>query len=542
MGAEHLPTALGGVQPQTRRNPHIVLMPIDRLIHNAAGVTFMGIRSRSLVAVAVATLVLGATALPSGAHMRAAVGTRTVAASVKAQAVSTAKAKARSTRTPVKIVTKKTTRKKTVTTKKPTRRTVSANVTVAPSIAAPAVVTTPPVTTTTSLANPLPVDTAAPIVVTVDTVIPTTTTIKAPATTLPPAPFPAPANPPLRATASAGEPYRGLGTWVDRFDWTTQWSKKPIPPVNATTVDQMFNAGVQTIYIQAAHWSTTPDVLEREKLQPILDRAHQLGMYVVVWYLPAFQDVNTDLRKVVALANLDVDGISIDIEERDIVKDTPERTRRLIQFTQALRGLLPNRFISNNIIEPTSLDGVAGIWTLPDGKPPAAYPLWWRGPFPYVEIAPAFDLWMIQAYWTNRATTSGWRDGYRYVAENVRRLRTVLNRPDLPVHVIGGVGDKARAVNDISGMLQAAREGGSTGLSFYDWLVTDPSFWQYFRAFRGPVPVGFADPGLAVAVPPPYVPSQPPPVTTTTAAPVTPPTEPGTIVSVVTPAAVPPPA
>ena len=500
----------------------------------------MGIRSRSLVAVAVATLVLGATALPSGAHVRTTVGTRTVAASVKAQAVSTAKAK--STRSPVKVVTKKTTKKKTVATKKSTRRTISANVTVAPTIAAPAVVTTPSVTTTTLLANPLPVDTATPIVVTVDTVIPTTTTIKAPPTTLPPAPFPAPANPPLRATASGGEPYRGLGTWVDRFDWTTQWSKKPIPPVNVATVDQMFNAGVQTIYIQGAHWSTTPDVLEPEKLQPILDRAHQLGMYVVVWYLPAFQDVNTDLRKIVALANLDVDGISIDIEERDIVKDTPERTRRLIQLTQALRGLLPNRFLSNNIIEPTSLDGVAGIWTLPDGRPPAAYPQWWRGPFPYVEIAPAFDLWMIQAYWTNRATTSGWRDGYRYIAENVRRLRTVLNRPDLAVHVIGGVGDKARAVNDISGMLQAARENGSTGLSFYDWVVTDPSFWQYFRAFRTLGPDGQPDPRFPAVLPPVYVPSQPPPVTTTTAAPVTPPTVPGTIVSVVAPAAVAPPA
>ena len=82
----------------------------------------MGIRNRSLVALAAATLVLGTTALPSGAHVRAAVGTRTVAASVKAQAGSTATAKAKSSRTPVKVVTKKTTRKKTVTTKKSTRK------------------------------------------------------------------------------------------------------------------------------------------------------------------------------------------------------------------------------------------------------------------------------------------------------------------------------------------------------------------------------------------------------------------------------------
>ena len=515
----------------------------------------MGIRRQSLLALVAAAVSAGVSALPTDAHVRTAVVPRT-AAPVKTEAATKATSKSGAasgkstatptskTRTPVRVVTKKK-KSKATTTKKPTRRTVSANVTVVPTVvaptsAAPAVVTTPPVTTTTSLATPLPVDAAAPIVVTVGTVIPTTTTIKAPATTLPPAPFPAPANSPLRATASAGDPYRGLGTWVDRFDWTTQWSKKPVPPVNAATVDQMFNAGVQTIYIQGAHWSTTPDVLEPEKLQPILDRAHQLGMSVVVWYLPAFQDVNTDLRKVVALANLDVDGISIDIEERDIVKDTPERTRRLIQFTQALRGLLPNRFISNNIIEPTSLDGVPGIWTLPDGKPPAAYPQWWRGPFPYVEIAPAFDLWMIQAYWTNRATTSGWRDGYRYIAENVRRLRTVLNRPDLPVHVIGGVGDKARSVNDISGMLQAAREGGSTGLSFYDWLVTDPSFWQYFRAFRTPGPDGQPDLRFPAVLAPVYVPSQPPPVTTTTVAPVAPPTVPGTVVGLVSPPVVPP--
>jgi hypothetical protein len=472
-------------------------------------------RRRSVVALGIAMLLFLLAAVTVDAVP--------VDARVRAQAPTTTK-KARTS------VKKATTKKVAVTTKKKsTRRTVGAKTTVPPTTVPPVV----PAATTTStiLVNPLPVDPTVSVAVTVpatELVVPTTTTIKPPPTTLVPAPFPAPANAPLRATASAGEPYRGLGTWVDRFDWTTQWSKKPVPPVNVATVDQMFNAGVQTIFIQGAHWSTTPDVLEPEKLQPILDRAHQLGMHVVVWYLPAFQDVNTDLRKVVALGNLDVDGISIDIEERDIVANTPERTRRLIQFTQALRGLLPGRFLSNNIIEPTSLDGVPGLWTLPDGKPPAAYPLWWRGPFPYVEIAPAFDLWMIQAYWTNRATTSGWRDGYRYIAENVRRLRTVLNRPDLPVHVIGGVGDKARALNDISGMLQAAREGGSTGLSFYDWLVTDPSFWQYFRAFRTAGPDGQPDPRFPVSVPPPYIPSQPPPVTTTTT--VVPPPPPPTVV------------
>lgn len=417
-----------------------------------------------------------------------------------------------STRSSAKVAP---TAKAVKTAKKPTtkRRTVTTN-------------TTPPSMPTTTIATvevgSVPAATIPPsgsaiqVVATVPPSDPVTTTIKPPPTTLVPAPFPGPANLPLRLSAATSDPYRGLGTWLDRFDWTTQWSKKPVPPVTAATVDAMWSQGVQTIFVQAAHWSTTPDVLEPEKLQPIIDRAHQLGMYVVVWYLPAFQDVNTDLRKIVAIANLDVDGISIDIEERDIVKDVAERTRRLLSLTQSLRGLLPGRFLTNNIIEPLALDGVPGIWTLPNGMAPPAVAPWWRGPFPYAEIAPAFDLWMIQSYWTNRGVNSGWRDGYRYVTENVNRLRRALNRPDLPVHVIGGVGDRARNVNDISGMLQAAREVSSTGLSFYDWMVTDPAIWQYLRAFRSPGADGQFDARFAAVTPPAYVPSVPPPVTTTT--------------------------
>ena len=65
-------------------------------------------------------------------------------------------------------------------------------------------------------------------------------------------------------------------------------------------------------------------------------------------------------------------------------------------------------------------------------------------------------------------------------------------------------------------MLQASREVNSTGLSFYDWLVTNSSFWQFMRAFRAPGADGQYDPRFPAVAPPPYVPSQPLPVTTTT--------------------------
>ncbi len=152
------------------------------------------------------------------------------------------------------------------------------------------------------------------------------------------------------------------------YDWTVQWSRRANPPVGLAQIDQMAAAGVQTVYIQAAQWSSPTDVLEPTRLIPMIDRAHQLGMAVVVWYLPTFQDVNTDLRKTVAIANLDVDGIQIDIEDRAVIREVPERNRRLQLYLSQLRTLLPGRVLSADIVSPILLDAVPDRWTYP-GRP-----------------------------------------------------------------------------------------------------------------------------------------------------------------------------
>ena len=136
--------------------------------------------------------------------------------------------------------------------------------------------------------------------------------------------------------------------------------------------------------------------------------------------------------------------------------------------------------------------------------------------FRSAEIAPYFDLWTIQTYWTNRSTESGWRDGYRYVIENVRRLRAVTGRADLPIHVTGGVNEKVKVIlNDVSGFQQAAREMGVVGVSFYDWLTWPSNWWPYSWSFRkaakDAAKTGVADRFIPVE-PPPYVPIPQPPI------------------------------
>ena len=331
--------------------------------------------------------------------------------------------------------------------------------------------------TTSSSTETSTTTTAAPTT----TVPPTTTTVPpttAPPTTVaalapPPVPAPTlpsaavPAQPPSRPAAGTVESYVGLGTWVDVYDWSHY--KNSTPSVGPAQVDQMAAAGVQTLYIQTTkHDVPGPgEILEPELLLPIIDRAHAHGIEVVAWYLPTLEDVGNDLRKLVASANLDVDGIAVDIEARN-VRDVNERNRRLVEFSSSARQLLPDRVIGGIVLPPVLLEVVN--------------PNYWPA-FPWREIAPFYDVWQTMGYWTDRTWASGHRDAYQYTSENLRRLRANLGLPEALVHPVGGIGDETNDA-DLDGFLRAAVEHRSIGGSIYDWRTTKPEAWGKLRGFR----------------------------------------------------------
>src|SRR3546814_19346028 len=99
----------------------------------------------------------------------------------------------------------------------------------------------------------------------------------------------------------------------------------------------MAEAGIQTVFVQVAHNRSADDVSEPERLDSIIDKAHDRGMHVVAWYLPTLVDPATDLRRLVAASELDVDGLGVDIESVEIA-DPAERTRRLGELSHDLRA------------------------------------------------------------------------------------------------------------------------------------------------------------------------------------------------------------
>jgi hypothetical protein len=263
------------------------------------------------------------------------------------------------------------------------------------------------------------------------------------------------------------DPYADLGAWLDVYDWSATFTGGN-PGAGVADIDRMAALGVRTLYIQASKWDSPSDVLEPERLRPIIDRAHALGMDVVGWYLPTLVDPGADLRRMLAIADFGVDGLAVDIEARN-VGDVAERNRRLVELSRALRAALPDRVLSAIVLEPVLLENVN--------------PNYWPG-FPWAELAPLYDVWQPMAYWSNRRASSGYRDGYAYTAANIDRVRALIGQPDAVVHPIGGIGDDISAA-DVDGMVRAAGERRSIGGSIYDYRTTHDALWGPLLAFNG---------------------------------------------------------
>lgn len=256
-------------------------------------------------------------------------------------------------------------------------------------------------------------------------------------------------------------PYEGLGAWVDAYDWTTGLGG-PAPPVDAAAVEAMAGAGVQTLFLQTAHRLLGPGIPEQDRAEELIDAAHGAGMHVVAWYLPTFEDVDADVARLVASAELDVDGIAVDLEAIG-VEDVAARNDRLVEVTRRLRAAMDE-------VDP---DRPIGAITLSAVHVQVVNPDFWPG-YPWAAIGDGYDVLLPMAYWSIR--TGELRAAGRYVEENIERLRASTGRPDRPVHVIGGIADGA-TVSDLAAMVEVARRQGAIGASLYDWATSSDEQW-----------------------------------------------------------------
>jgi len=270
------------------------------------------------------------------------------------------------------------------------------------------------------------------------------------------------------------EPYEELGTWVDVYDYVPAFQSGGAPPaVTPASVDDMAALGVRTLYLQAAQEDARSPggTIDPELLGQFLRRAHDNGVAVVGWYLPRLGDIDADLRHVRAIHRFEAggerfDGLALDVEWTEGVPDVQARNDALVDFSERARALVGDReALAAIVLEPVLLEVVN--------------PLYWPD-FPWRRVEPHYDVWMPMSYWTNRSDDSGYRDGFRYTEENVRRLRRNLRDEDATVHTIGGIGDGATPA-DYEGFVRASREVDAVGWSVYDFDTISSSAWPRLR-------------------------------------------------------------
>lgn len=258
--------------------------------------------------------------------------------------------------------------------------------------------------------------------------------------------------------------FRGLGAWVDLYDMH-------LSPT--ATVARMHGAGVRTLYIQSGRTNTAHAVDPR--IGPWLRASHAAGIKVVGWYLPFYLDMKRDLSRTVAIARYSwqgeyFDGLGIDIE--------------FMSRRQAVSAW--HRAVGEHVARVRAAVGpVYPIAAIP--IPPlqmALRPARWEA-FPWKEIAAKSDALMLMAYWSERR---GCPQVERHCAgswtrANVAQARRLAGRPDVLIHIIGGIGD-AISTAELRAFIAAAQLVRADGASIYDVATTDPAWWRDLAALR----------------------------------------------------------
>lgn len=267
------------------------------------------------------------------------------------------------------------------------------------------------------------------------------------------------------------DPYRGLGTWVDSYDFDPAYVPGGITVASADLVD-MADHGVRTVFIQSSRSDrrATGLVSDPWLLAEFLLAADRTGLAVVAWYLPKWTDDDEDLDRLLAIDRFSVlgrrfDGLAMDIEWNRDGLGAIERSRRLVNLSDRLRRTVGDDPLGAIVMPPVITDEINLAF--------------WPG-FPWAELAPLYDVWLPMAYWSFR--TEEHAEPEFYVSQNIRRLRADLGDPEAMVHAIGGIGaadgsaivdpgEPLATIDDLAPFVAALVAEGAVGGSIYDWAT-----------------------------------------------------------------------
>jgi hypothetical protein len=267
--------------------------------------------------------------------------------------------------------------------------------------------------------------------------------------------------------AGAGDAsvFAGLGTWVDIYDGGVFAAPE-------RTAARIAARGVETVWVETSNDRAAADVMRPGPLGRFVDALHANGVRVVAWYLPGHVKPTLDQRRAIAMVDFRTpsgqafDGIALDVESARL-KNVGLRSSRAVALTRDLRqyaGDVPLAVIPFN---PRGLERHASTWPR----------------FPWMQLAGLCDAFAPMIY--TGGSMKGFDATYGYVTRALRLLRVQTRDPDVPIHVAGGVADRLGS-EELAGFAAAVTDdGGTIGVSLYDWATTGPAAWRTLATLNG---------------------------------------------------------
>ncbi|HET8968796.1 MAG TPA: hypothetical protein VFN06_05165 [Gaiellaceae bacterium] len=258
-----------------------------------------------------------------------------------------------------------------------------------------------------------------------------------------------------RADASV---FGGLGTWVDIYD-------APVYATPERTAQRMAARRIKTAWVETANYGASVDVVDPVRLGRLVDALHARGIRAVAWYLPGHVGPALDTRRALAMLTFRTprggafDGVALNIESTRL-KNTALRSQRAVALARELREAAGDTPLAIVPFNPRGLE-----------RRPSTWPR-----FPWAELAESADAFAPMIY--TGGAYAGFDATYGYVTRALRLLRVNTGRPDVQIHVAGGVANRLGS-EELAGFAAAISDDGSTiGVSLYDWMTTPPAAWK----------------------------------------------------------------
>ena len=260
-------------------------------------------------------------------------------------------------------------------------------------------------------------------------------------------------------SSATPDAFKGLGTWIDAYD--------PKAFVNPeATATAIASHGVKTVYVETSNSRQPVDIVRAKALGRLVDALHHEQIAVVAWYLPSLVKPVLDLRRSLAAIRFvtpeggDFQGFALDIEAPD-VNNVAVRNARVLALSSKLRAAVgPDMSLGAIIPSPRGME---------------IRSTYWPG-FPYAQLAGIYDAFLPMTYFTG--TAKGPDAVYGYLARSLAILRTQTQNPDLPIHMIAGIADRA-TLDEVQSFAQLVTDDGKIGgWSLYDFLTTRAAEWQ----------------------------------------------------------------